>query len=108
MITKWHWKHPGFFFGKGTTDTLRRLPEKDFLSVFDVPQKQISRDELLRGISIIDLVSEKTGLFPSKSEARRMLSQGGVSINKSKINRSKTRKQAYLICSMTNTSFCKR
>ena len=82
----------GILFGKGTTDTLRRLPEKDFLSVFDgVPQKQISRDELLRGISIIDLVSEKTGLFPSKSEARRMLSQGGVSINKSKITAPNTK-----------------
>ena len=75
----------GILFGKGTTDTLRRLPEKDFLSVFDGVPRSRFRDELLRGISIIDLVSEKTGLFPSKSEARRMLSQGGVSINKSKI-----------------------
>ena len=39
----------GILFGKGTTDT-PAIPEKDFLSVFDgVPQKQISRDELLRG-----------------------------------------------------------
>lgn len=46
----------------------------------------MSRDELQNGISLIDLVSEKTGMFPSKGEARRMLSQGGVSVNKVKID----------------------
>ncbi|NLG16186.1 MAG: tyrosine--tRNA ligase [Fibrobacter sp.] len=74
-------------FGKGTTETLHQLSEKDFLSVFEgVPQKQVPRNELQNGISLIDLVSEKTGMFPSKGEARRMLSQGGVSVNKVKID----------------------
>jgi tyrosyl-tRNA synthetase len=31
-------------------------------------------------------VSEKSKFFPSKGEARRMISQGGVSVNKIKID----------------------
>jgi tyrosyl-tRNA synthetase len=74
-------------FGKGTTETLRNLSEKDFLSVFEgVPKADISRDELSKGISVIDLVAEKTQMFPSKGEARRMISQGGLVLNKEKIN----------------------
>lgn len=73
-------------FGKGTTETLHKLSEKDFLSVFEgVPQAQIGRSELETGISVLDLVSLKTGLFPSKGEARRMITQGGLSVNKEKI-----------------------
>lgn len=73
-------------FGKGTAETLHSLTEKDFLSVFDgVPQAQINRSELENGIPVVDLTSDKTGLFPSKGEARRMIAQGGLSINKGKI-----------------------
>jgi tyrosyl-tRNA synthetase len=74
-------------FGKGTTETLHRLSEKDFLSVFEgVPQAEVSITELEQGISIVDLASEKTGMFPSKGEAKRMITQGGLSVNKEKIS----------------------
>ena len=33
----------------------------------------------------VDLVAEKTAIFPSKGEARRMLKDGGVQINKAKV-----------------------
>lgn len=73
-------------FGKGTTDTLRKLSEEVLLSVFEgVPQFEVQRSELLSGIGIIDLLAEKTAVFTSKSEARRMLKDGGISINKNKI-----------------------
>lgn len=73
-------------FGKGTTETLHKLSEKDFLSIFEgVPQANISKDELSAGINVVDLLSEKAHVFPSKGEARRMITQGGVSINKGKI-----------------------
>ncbi len=73
-------------FGKGTADMLRNLSESDFLSIFDgVPQTSISTAELESGISALDLASVKTGLFPSKGEARRMISQGGLAVNKEKI-----------------------
>lgn len=72
-------------FGKGTTENLKKLSEKDFLSVFEgVPQFHISKNDLDSGIGIVDFLSEKTQIFKSKGEARRALQGGGISINKAK------------------------
>jgi tyrosyl-tRNA synthetase len=72
-------------FGKGTTENLKNLSEEMFLSVFEgVPQFSISKGELDSGIGIVDFLSEKTGIFKSKGEARRMLQGGGISVNKTK------------------------
>ncbi len=73
-------------FGKGTTDSLKTIDEKTFLSVFEgVPQFEINLDELEAGISVIDLLGEKAEVFSSKGEARRLIKGGGVSLNKEKI-----------------------
>ncbi len=73
-------------FGKGTEETLRKLDEPTFLSVFEgVPQFEIAKTELETGINIIDLVAEKTSVFPSKGEARRTIAGGGVAVNKVKV-----------------------
>jgi len=73
-------------FGKGTTETLKHLDEKTLLNVFEgVPQFEIQKDELVKGIGLADFLAEKTAIFPSKGEARRMLKDGGVSINKGKV-----------------------
>jgi tyrosyl-tRNA synthetase len=73
-------------FGQGTTATLKKLTEEVLLSVFEgVPQCQISRNEIDQGIGIIDFLSDKTGVFPSRGEARRMLKDNGVAINKEKV-----------------------
>ncbi len=73
-------------FGKGTTETLHKLDEATFLSIFDgVPQSILDRNRMMPGINIVDLLGEKTGIFPSKGEARRMIKGGGVSLNKGKI-----------------------
>lgn len=74
-------------FGKGTADSLAGLSEKMFLAVFDgVPQVEISRELIANGINIVDFLSDHTKIFPSKGEARRMLKDNGVSINKNKVN----------------------
>ncbi len=74
-------------FGKGTTDNLKKLSEEMFLTVFEgVPQSTVSRSELETGVSIIDFLADKTGIFKSKGEARRMLEAGGISINKNKVD----------------------
>jgi tyrosyl-tRNA synthetase len=73
-------------FGKGTTESLKKLSEQVFLSVFEgVPQFQISKSDLDAGVSIIDFLAEKTQIFKSKGEARRALQGGGISINKTKV-----------------------
>ena len=72
-------------FGKGTTETLHRLSEKDFLSIFEgVPQAEVARSEFDDGISVADLISVKSTMFGSKGEVRRMIAQGGLSLNKKK------------------------
>ena len=73
-------------FGKGTTETLKRMSEDTLLSVFEgVPQCEVSKTDIEAGVNIVDFVSEKTGIFPSKGEARRMLKDNGVSVNKEKV-----------------------
>ncbi len=73
-------------FGKGTTESLKKLSEKDFIAVFEgVPQIRISKAEIEMGTNIVELISTKSNIFSSKSEARRMIKNGGISINKMKI-----------------------
>lgn len=73
-------------FGKGTAEQLHKLNESTFLSVFEgVPQFTISKSELEAGINVIDLLAEKTEVFPSKGELRRTIKGNGLSINKAKI-----------------------
>ncbi|MBW1764664.1 MAG: tyrosine--tRNA ligase [Deltaproteobacteria bacterium] len=73
-------------FGKGTTETLKKLPENDFLDIFEgVPRFTIPRTELETGINVINLLAELTQVFASKGEARRMIQNNGLSINKAKV-----------------------
>jgi tyrosyl-tRNA synthetase len=71
-------------FGKATSETLKALDEKTFLAVFDgVPSFDLPKAEL--PINILDFLAVKTNILPSKGEARKMVSGGGVSFNKEKI-----------------------
>jgi tyrosyl-tRNA synthetase len=73
-------------FGQGTAESLKKLSENDLMSVFEgVPQFDVSRAELDKGIDILDLLAVRTAVFPSKGEARRMINAGGVSLNKERI-----------------------
>lgn len=73
-------------FGKGTTDTLKKLDSATFLSVFEgVPTFEVSKEEILQGVNIIDLLAEKTQILASKGEVRRALKENSLSINKEKI-----------------------
>jgi tyrosyl-tRNA synthetase len=72
-------------FGEGTAEDLKRLSEKDLLSVFEtVPHFTIAKTELETGIPLVDLLAVKTAIFASKGEAKRLLTGGGVFINKEK------------------------
>lgn len=73
-------------FGKGTAEALMNLSESDLLSVFDgVPQVEFPKSALDGGINVIDFLVEKTNIFPSRGEARKMIQGGGVLINKGKV-----------------------
>ena len=85
-------------FGKGTADSLSSLSEKMFLDVFDgVPQMEIAASMVEAGVPVVDFVSEHTGIFASKGEARRMIKDNGLSVNKSKVNESVVINNDFLI-----------
>ena len=71
-------------FGNSTSEELRKLDEKTFLAVFNgVPTFDVPKSEL--PCNILDFLAVRTGVFPSKGEARKMTAGGGVSINKDKV-----------------------
>ena len=76
-----------FLFGGGSLDFLNGLTSDAVLEVFEgLPQFTIAKSELSEGINVTDLLAEKTSVFPSKGEARKMITGGGVSVNKQKID----------------------
>lgn len=72
-------------FGKGSVETLHKMDEETFLSVFDgVPTFEIEKSKLEAGITVNDLLTTDAAVFPSKSELRRNIA--GLQINKEKID----------------------
>jgi tyrosyl-tRNA synthetase len=85
-------------FGKGTAETLMKLSEETLLSVFEgVPQSDVQRGEIVKSVNIVDFLAELTGIFASKGEARRMLKEGGVQVNKTKVDESFAIDPQYLL-----------
>ena len=77
-------------FGKDTAEQLKNIEERDLLDIFEgVPQFDISKSDLVSGIQIIDLLAQKSQVFQSNGEARRMLQSNAVSINKLKVGADK-------------------
>lgn len=78
-------KASSILFGKSTADDLQSIDETLLVSVFEgVPQCSVKREDLT--VDILDFLTEKTAIFPSKGEARRMTQSNAVSINKVKID----------------------
>jgi tyrosyl-tRNA synthetase len=75
-------------FGKGSEQSLKNLTEETLLSVFEgVPQIALPREKLEQAATMTDLLTEASGfeIFASKGEARRMINNGGVSVNQVKV-----------------------
>ena len=64
--------------------TAEALFEGNSQSGIDMPATILPQNDLIDGINVIDLLL-KTGLAPSKTEARRLIAQGGISINDVKV-----------------------
>jgi tyrosyl-tRNA synthetase len=58
------------------------LSGEDIADIFaEVPSSEVPKNELGgQGIAIVDLL-DRTGLAPSKSQARRLIDSGGIYIN---------------------------
>lgn len=72
-------------FGKATKENLQKLDEATFLDVFNgVPHYTVGRDVI--GQPAIDVFNQEgMDFFPSKSEMRKLVKGGGVSLNKEKL-----------------------
>ena len=73
-------------FGKSTDDALQKLDTQTFLEIFaGVPQSKIKRSLLDEGIDIVTVLTNETGFFNSKGEARRAINQNAISVNQAKV-----------------------
>ncbi len=74
-------------FGKATKEALISLSEAQLLEIMEgVPQVRFAKTALDgEGIDLVSYFAE-TGVFPSKGEARKMLTAGGISLNKEKLS----------------------
>ena len=72
-------------FGKATKESLTQLDEATLNDVFkDVPHYELGKETL--GQTAVDLFCQDGwDIFPSKSEMRKMVKGGGVSLNKEKL-----------------------
>ena len=72
-------------FGKSTKENLLQLDEQTFADVFkDVPHYEVSKDIL--GQPAVEVFNQEgMQIFPSKSEMRKLVKGGGVSLNKEKL-----------------------
>ena len=72
-------------FGKKAAESLAKVDEATFLSVFEgVPLKTVSKKDLGTGIGVLELLCDRTEFFKSKGELRRLIKGNGLSINKAK------------------------
>lgn len=74
-------------FGKAATESLKALPEATLLDIMEgVPQTNVSHSSIAAGINILDLLVDSTQILPSRSEAKKLIQAGGISINKEKVD----------------------
>ncbi|MCH8902753.1 MAG: tyrosine--tRNA ligase [Bacteroidetes bacterium] len=78
-------------FGNATTEALRSISEADLLSICEgVPQKSIPLADFEAGMEVISFLADSTNIFPSRGEVKRSLKEGGISINKEKVQGAET------------------
>jgi tyrosyl-tRNA synthetase len=72
-------------FSKDLADKLGTLSEELILEMVDENLRHtLSKSDFEGGVSLVELLSDKTGIFPSRGEARKMVQGGGVSVNMQK------------------------
>ena len=73
-------------FSNKASETLRKIDEATLLSVFEgVPTYEIANSDLDGSVKLADILVDKTSVFPSKAELRKLAQQNGFSVNKEKV-----------------------
>ncbi len=86
--------------GEAAVQSLNKITPQLFDEIFEgVPQKEISKETVSQGVSIIDALVEKGGFLKSNGEARRALIENSISLNKEKVGLDKVINEKDLIAS---------
>ena len=74
-------------FSKDAAEKLHRIDEATLLDVFEgVDTFKVAKSDIESGeVKLIDLLTEKAPVFPSKGELRKLAQGNGLSINKEKV-----------------------
>lgn len=79
-------KTTDFLFGNGSIDFLNAMDEEGVLQVFEgISQFTVSKNDFTTAYDVLTLLADKTSIFPSKGEAKKMITGGGVSFNREKL-----------------------
>ena len=85
-------------FGKSTSEAFQKLTPDTFLELFEgVPQANINRGEIKKGIDIVAALSSLSGFLSSNSDARRALKENAIYVNKSKVDQDFVIQESHLI-----------
>ena len=96
-------KTTDFLFGNGSLEFLNALDTDGVLQVFEgIPQFNVSKLEFEQGYDVLTLLADKTSVFPSKGEAKKMIQGGGVAVNKVKVPTPET---TFSISDLINNQF---
>lgn len=73
-------------FSKNAAEQLHKIDEVTLLDLFEgVDTFKINKADLDGSVKLVDLLTEKAAVFPSKGELRKLSQQNGLSINKEKV-----------------------
>lgn len=73
-------------FSNKAGELLHNINEQTLLDIFEgVDRFDIAREDLDGSVKLVDLLTEKAKVFPSKGELRKLAQQNGLSINKEKV-----------------------
>ncbi len=76
--------------GKEAVEALKELDVNTFMDLFEgVPQATVSREAIIKGVTIIDALVSETSFLKSNGEARRALKENSISVNKDKVSEDK-------------------
>ncbi len=74
------------FLFKAKAEDVSKLSGTEFEKVLGgIDTFEVSKQDVMPDVSLVDLLVDKTTVFPSKTEARKMIQANAVSLNKTKI-----------------------
>ncbi len=75
------------FLFKAKAEDVSKLDNNEFEKLLGgIDTFEIKKEEVSAGINLVDLLVDKASIFPSKTEARKMVQGNAVSLNKNKVS----------------------